>query len=324
VSDARRLLHVANGSATTVLIEAAGIPGARSIWADPLHDGPVPGELSDAALLDVRARYLSGDGTTPPDPANDLRRWRKVIAQHEAYDELVLWYEHDLFDQLNLIQVACWVRERVPPQRTVSLVCIGAFPGKPDFHGLGELEPADLVPLFEGRERVGDTQYILAARAWKAFRAATPIVLDELRSSDTSALPFLAPAMTRFLEEYPWTTDGLSRSERRLLQLAAAGPIELRVAFPKMHEGERAHYISDTSLVELADALAATTPPLLTVARERPYSLAITDAGRAVLAGRLDRVTCGLDRWLGGVHLRTGAEPWRWDATRQAIVTATS
>jgi hypothetical protein len=316
---APRLLHVANGSATTTLLEASGIPGMRSIWADPLHDGPVPGELSDSALLDVRMRYLSGDGTTPPDPGNDLRRWRKAIAQHDAYDELVLWYDHDLFDQLNLIQVASWIRERVPRERAISLVCIGAFPGRPDFRGLGELEPGDMLPLFEQRVPLGNAHYALAARAWTAFRSATPIALDEIRSSDMSALPFLAPALTRFLEEYPWTTDGLSRSERRLLQLTAAGPIELRVAFPRMHQGEHAYYISDTSLVELADELAATNPPLLTVSRERPYSFAITDAGLAVLDGRLDRVACGLDRWFGGVHLRRGAEPWRWDSARGAV-----
>ena len=59
-----RVLHVANGSCTTRLIEAAGIPGAQSIWADPLHEGPVPGGLDDAQLVEVRARYL--DGLTEP------------------------------------------------------------------------------------------------------------------------------------------------------------------------------------------------------------------------------------------------------------------
>ena len=53
-----RLLHVANGTSTTGTIEAAGIPGACSIWADPLYEGPVPAGLGDAELLDVRMRYL--------------------------------------------------------------------------------------------------------------------------------------------------------------------------------------------------------------------------------------------------------------------------
>ena len=53
-------LHGANGTSTTMTIEAARSPGAVSIWADPLHDGPVPGGLTDAQLLEVRARHLSG------------------------------------------------------------------------------------------------------------------------------------------------------------------------------------------------------------------------------------------------------------------------
>ena len=46
--DRARFLHVANGTCTTTIIEAAGIPGARSIWTDPLYEGPVPAGLNDA------------------------------------------------------------------------------------------------------------------------------------------------------------------------------------------------------------------------------------------------------------------------------------
>ena len=50
-STTARFLHVANGSCTTDIIEAARLPGARSIWADPLYEGPVPAGLSDDELL---------------------------------------------------------------------------------------------------------------------------------------------------------------------------------------------------------------------------------------------------------------------------------
>ena len=94
-----------------------------------------------------------------------------------------------------------------------------------------------------------------------------------------------------------------------------------------MHEGEDAYYIADTSLAELADALSHTSPPLLTfvsqgivVGERLQRSITITDSGRAVLAGRQDRIaTCGIDRWLGGVHLRGHAIPWRWDDTSRRI-----
>jgi hypothetical protein len=324
---APRVLHVANGTCTTRLIEAAGIPGRVSIWADPLYEGPVPGGLSDAELVAVRTRHLAGPAAPANvDPMNDLGNWRAAIERHESYDELILWFEHDLFDQLNLVQLLAFIRERLPPAKPVSLVCIATFPGRPQFTGLGELSPAELGSLLETRRRVGDAEYVLAERAWDAFRAPTPEALDALRRGDTSALPYLAPAIARFLEEYPWTTDGLARTERRLMQLATEA-IELAAAFPRMHDGESAYYITDLSLADLAVALSHTSPPLVTVtaghdaARESLQgSVATTDAGRAVLAGRSDRIAiCGIDRWLGGAHLHGGKAVWRWDPERQRI-----
>ena len=322
-----RFLHVANGTATTSLIAAASIPGALSIWADPLYEGPVPSGLSDAELLEVRERYLAGDDPdVDVDPVKDLRRWRAAIGNHESYQELILWFEHDLFDQLNLIQVLTWIREHVPNSKPVSLICIGAYPGRPEFHGLGELTPGELASLLETRQPVGEPQFTVAERAWTAFRDVTPQTLDELRHADTSALPYLAAAIVRFLQEYPWTRDGLSRTERRLLELAEGRDMRLSAAFPRMHDGEKAYYVTDLSLAALVESFSSSSPPLLLLKRSRTSENVLhgtvtnTDTGSAVLAGKRDRVlTCGLDRWLGGVHLQSNGNLWRWDDTRQRI-----
>ena len=295
-------------------IEAAGIPGVCSIWADPLYEGPVPAGLTDDELTDVRTRYLMGD--EPVDPVNDLHRWRAVIDAHDTYDELVLWYEHDLFCQLNLLQVLGHVRASVPRTTPVSLICIGGFPGRPAFKGLGELSAGELAPLFETRVPVDDRQYALAGRAWTAFRSPSPDAIESLVAADTSALPFLARALRRLLEEYPWTTDGLSRSERRLLQLAADGPASFARLFPRMHDGEDAYYITDLSLEALVATLSRLTPPLLST----DGGIAITPAGRDVLGGRRDRASSEVDRWIGGVHLRAGAPMWRWDPNARRMI----
>lgn len=337
MSSKPRLLHVANGTSTTGTIEASGIPGACSIWADPLYEGPVPAGLADAELVDVRMRYLAGPGDLTwrawggsdpsPDPVNDMRAWRTAIAHHDAYDELILWFEHDLFDQLNLIQLLTWLRQTLPAGKPVSLICIGSFPGRPNFKGLGELTTGELAPLFDTRQPVSGREYELAQRAWQAFRAPTPEALDRLRHEDTLPLPFLGAALRRFLQEYPWTSDGLSRTERRLLELASGDGILLSKAFPRMHDGEQAYYMTDASLAGLAEMLARTSPPLLTLdlssAEERQFlrgRVALTDIGRSALSGELDRVaTCGINRWLGGVHLQNGRPVWRWDDPHQHV-----
>jgi hypothetical protein len=325
----RRFLHVANGSATTTLIQAAGIPGELSIWADPLYEGPVPGDLADSELIGVRARFLAGPSEDADAVEQGIRRWREVIDDVESYDELVLWFEHDLFDQLNLIQLLTWMKTRLPASTIVRLIEIGAFPGRPAFMGLGELAPNDLAGLLGSRAPVAEERYELAARAWTAFRAASPGALEELRRTNTVTMPFLGPALKRFLEEYPWTTDGLSRSERRLLEIASAGEIDLWTAFVRMHEGETAYYITDGSFLALLQGFSWCSPPLIAVTaslavdRIPDGSVTLTESGRAVLTGNLDRVaTYGIDRWFGGVHLTANTIAWRWNDAEQRIVKA--
>jgi hypothetical protein len=176
----------------------------------------------------------------------------------------------------------------------------------------------------------GDAQQVLAA--WGPDHGVSELGagLDDVRRGDSSALPYLAPALTRFLQEFPWTGDGLSRTERRLLQLASDGELDLAAAFPRMHEGEDAYYVTDLSLAALADSLSRTSPPLLAptagpddVMMLRGRRVALTDAGRDVLAGRQDRVSlCGIDRWLGGVHVEGRGGVWRWDAAAERAVRA--
>ena len=109
---AGNFLHVANGHDTTGLIELSGVPGRTQIWADPLNEGPVPGNVSDDELLLVRARFLARDPATQVRRRRRSQGWRAPIDDRDGYDELVLWFEHDLFDQLNLIQLLAHIGSR--------------------------------------------------------------------------------------------------------------------------------------------------------------------------------------------------------------------
>jgi len=323
------ILHVANGHSATTLIELSGVPGRTTIWADPLHDGPVPGNVSDDELLRVRAAFLAGTPEQVDEIAADLAQWRAAIDDQDTFDELVLWFEHDLFDQLNLIQLLSHLGMR-KPLKPVAMVQIDSYPGHPHFKGIGELMPADVEALFHTRRPVTPDQLTLAKSAWSAYRSADPRAIEQLLQGDTSALPFLARALSRHLEEFPSDADGLSRSERRLMELALDRPVDIHEAFPRMHDGETAYYITDLSFFDAANALATSSPPLLTINLANPNgsampvgTLELTAHGRDVLLGRADRLQlCGIDRWLGGVYLQGSGPVWRWSRRAGHLIEA--
>jgi hypothetical protein len=259
-------LHVANGHCTTQLIDSAGLPGRTSIWADALHEGPVP-NVADAQLIRIRAEFIAGGRDVSADDVEaDLKKWRAVVDADDRYSELVLWFEHDLFDQLNLVQLLARIGRDRPVRKPASLVSIDRYPGRDNFKGLGELQPADIAALFEKRRRLTPQQYALAASAWDAFRSEDRTRLESLLHDDTTALPFLGAALRRYLDEQAGAPGGLTRSESRLIEQLQCGPVEIHRAFAAMHDGETAYYITDVSFWTMVKRLAERTPALVEVA----------------------------------------------------------
>ena len=94
----------------------------------------------------MRADYLAtlGPVETAEVEAELLVRDERLAGAVDSCEPVVLWFEHDLYDQLQLIQILAGLPD-FPPR--VELICVGTFPGRPDFHGLGELEPDELVGI---------------------------------------------------------------------------------------------------------------------------------------------------------------------------------
>jgi hypothetical protein len=307
------VLHVTNGDSTVEIMRRAHVVGDIVAWADVLHEGPVPA-LDAAGLRGVRARFLS-TMTALGAAAIEARlfgRDQRLGAALEAGERIVLWFEHDLYDQLQLLQILSGLPDR---PAGVELICVGSFPGRPRFAGLGELDPDELASLWPGRTPVVDEHVRTARAAWDVFRAPDPRGLARAAASPDERLPFMAPALRRLLEELPGARDGLSRTERQLLAAVATGARTREQAFLAAAEHEQARFLGDATAFERLDELASGPHPLLT------SELTLTEAGAEVLAGRADRVALnGLDRWIGGLHLRAGDGLWRWDAERGALV----
>jgi hypothetical protein len=286
----------------------------------------VPAGLDDERLREVRARFLAGNvGSSYEQIMRSFHEADATLERVAQFDEVVLWFEHDLYDQLLLIRHLDWFSRRDLQNTRLTLICIGEFPGVEPFHGLGQLSADQLVSLFPRRSPVTAAQFELARRAWTAFRSADPRDLERLIAQDTSALPFLAGALTRHLQEFPATTNGLSRTEREILSVLEPAPLEPMSLFTAEQLREERVYMGDCWFWERIERLGAAPRPLVaTHVGPRGDSLpsgtvAITDAGREVLSGGADWIAiAGIDRWLGGVHLKRDA-PWRWDEGRRKL-----
>ena len=318
-------LHVTNGDITADLLRRAGLAGDALVWADVLHEGPVPGGLDDDGLRRARAGFLAGvDGI---DGDGIRRRFedrdRTLAAGRDG--RYLLWFEADLYCQLQLAQILAVLGALgVAPER-ITLVCIGEYPGIAHFGGLGQLDPGQLPGLLDSAAALTPAAMELAGAAWSALGAGDPGGLGPVAASRSPELRFLGEAFDRLGREYPSTRDGLSLTERRLLAAAAAEPgATAAAAFTRMGEREPRPFLGDLFGFRILARLAGARVPL--VEADPPGGVAagtrlrVTEAGQRVLAADADHVALnGIDRWVGGVHLHGEAARWRWDEGTEAV-----
>ena len=336
--DARTILHVTNGDTAAAVIHRAGLSTFVLPWQDVLHEGPVPAGLAPNALAEVRAQFIAARGWASYESAlADLRARDAALALVVASPgtEVVLWFESDLYDQLQLVQILDRLAGLGREGPALSCVDLRRPPGNAGFVAIGKLDVDQMRAIFTDRQPLTPSMLALGQAAWRAFTAADPTALEALLAIDTSALPDLADALRRHLEQFPATGDGLSRSERQLLEAVAAGYAAPVTAFVEQRRREVAPFLGDLAAWSYLAELASGPSPLLRRRDGRPIApnepdfpdkpLALTDAGYAVLSGRADRVALtGFDRWLGGVHLVGPTPAWRWDAAAGRLVAASA
>lgn len=322
-------LIVTNGDAAGELLRKAIGNTEVLPWRDVLHDGPVPLTDDHDELSEMRADFLADKGWGEHDALREAFRARdRGLAYNAMFERVVLWFEHDLYDQLQLLQVLDWFAGNPRGDDSLLLVQAGDFIGSQSLQTIPDLQALE-------RPVAGD-QLALARVAWNAFRQPTPREWAGLLERDLSALPFLEPAVKRMLEEFPDAGTGLSRTQAAILRLIdAEGVTQPGHLFGAAQREEEAAFMGDWSFWERIDALADPCAPLVEGLARRPFrpdwseeefgaylasELGLTPLGRKVLAGEEDYLRhAPLEHWRGGTHQRNG-HVWRWDRAREHLV----
>lgn len=305
------MLHIRCGTDIVADLRAGGAPGEILVWQDPLCQGPTPALPADEWYA-VRAEYIGTTyGIDPATVRADLEAADAGLARSLAEDEVVLWFEHDMFDQAILARLLAWYADSPSLPRRLSIVTAGSHPAVPRFIGLGNLNASQLMELFARRIPIGAGALALGREIWAAWTAPDPGALAALTRRPMPELPFMPAAIQRHLEELPWTTDGLGLTERLILQAAGDGAAA-RTVFARVQDAESAPWMGDTMCYDAIRALARGSPPLVVI--DPGWNGELDDMARRRITRTGTRPPLrAVDRWVGGVHLAGPVPQWVWD-----------
>lgn len=321
----RRTLHIRCGNDIQHSLRTAGLTGDFLEFSDPYCIGP----LSDSdpqTLLRERATFLAeAFDLAPADALGRQQQGYGTLLRLDQYQRIVLWFEHDSYDQLILAYLLHRLRE-LQPSAELQLIAVDQVPGVERFIGIGQLAPEVLSWLWPQRRPIKPELLRLGSDAWHALTADDPTALLALIQTGTPALPMLGKALHRHLQQLPGQHDGLGLTERLSLQIIQRqGPLPTGKVFAAlMRNDEPLPYLGDLMFWWILQPLLGGTTPLLQIddsVADWPHRvIQLSPQGEAVLQGKADGFTSRANGyWVGGVELQPGQPHWRYDAAQQSL-----
>ena len=324
-------LHITNGDQAAKAITFAGLAADVLPWRDVLHDGPVPAAVKLNELSRVRADFLAlNTWGTADDIRTQFTTRDAIFGLAAEHGRVTLWFESDLYDQLQLAQILSELFNAHSPFEEAELI---------DFDGyLGPMDAAALNRVYESRKNVTIEHFEVAREIWDAFRETRPTRLAKLAQRDYPVLPHMAAAMRRLLQEFPHTNTGLTGTQTRVVEILERGSETAASLFTSIAEAEERIFLGDASFAIYLQDLSKVEYPLILFNDGSPVvaptfadagrdfwhrKIALTEMGEKVITEKADHIAVnGIDRWIGGVHL-SARNCWRWDESSHTLVKTT-
>lgn len=208
-------LHITNGDSTTSLLESLNIPGKIFTWREMLCEGKTITEVGSEDFWKSRFEFLSSTYKVTKQRFIDLTvKEFRSLCQQKTQDEIVLWFEYDLFCQINMLAVLSWIKKH-RKEAKISLICSGRESGSKKLKGLSELKKEQLEQLFLNRQELSQDDIEYADYIWQLYCSESPLKLQNVTPSPT--FQYLEEALEAHLKRFPTIKNGLNEIENTIL-----------------------------------------------------------------------------------------------------------
>lgn len=222
---ADRTLHITNGGNLTEYLKELDFKGDLLTWHEMLCEGNTNSEIDSKQFLNQRKAFLSTYYDIEIDEF-EFYKELEVLNHPDNYDEIVLWFEYDLFCHINLIAVISLLNEK-KIDLPLYLVCSGRVEGESDLKGLSELNQKQLLEHYQNKIKLTDMDIDLAITVWKTYCGKDHNLLKPYITKKSS-FTYLNSCLKAHLKRFPNLKNGLSDLEENVLKIVKDNDIKSR------------------------------------------------------------------------------------------------
>jgi hypothetical protein len=241
--------HILNGDSLAYSFPNAKIEGDIIV----VREGLIDGDLSGDNLHDFwhsRAKYMGLTDAEYHDKA--VSEFEKIINAPEN-SEFNLWFEYDLFCQVNLWFVISIINS-LPVKKKVYAVYTSYLDktSKQFWNGFGPANSDELKVCYASRISLSEADINFGQQLWKAYKNGNLEELTNLSRHQSLAFPYLQEVVKAHVDSFP--KDGTrGRPEKVIEDITKNISTDFHQVFKEFWSRESIYGFGDSQLIHLYD-----------------------------------------------------------------------
>ena len=199
-----KTLHIFNGDSSRLIFEKSGIKGAIVVWREMLCEGPLKKDVGSDEFWRGRYSYFEDEIGMKRLEYYD-KSINEIVKLEDVsnYKDIVLWFEFDLFCQVNLLAVCTYLLDNYVKKANYHLVCTGIVKGKEQLQSLSNFKPAEFNILFENKVLLSKSSLQFAKESWNLYVENNIEKLKSFDFNQNSKFQYLKLAIDQHLKMFP-------------------------------------------------------------------------------------------------------------------------
>ncbi len=225
-----KILHILNGDSAVTPFKESGINGEYVVWREVLSEGPINHAFGSDGFWEERESYMSNAFELGHNEYSSRVKepFEEAINRISSFNEVCLWFEYDLFCQINMIGLIDYIGRIKSPELQLTLVCAGEIEGEVKLYGLGELNADHYQTLFSSRIKLGTRETDYASEVFNTYSDRDAEGLYNYVLMPFNEFKYLNSALEAHMRRFPYSDSGLTEIETKIISLIESGVKEER------------------------------------------------------------------------------------------------
>lgn len=215
------ILHITNGDSTTNYLKNLRFSGEFITWREMLCEGKTTTDVGSESFWKNRFDFLKTAYKVNKHTFIEytLKEYRNLCKKKEQ-NEIVLWFEPDLFCQINMLAVLSWIK-RYRQGYQISLVGAGIESKNQHLTAFTLLTEEQIDTYYKNRVSLSQDDIEYADYIWQLYCSDSPLRLETVyKFNPMSPFQHLATAIEAHLKRFPSIENGLNFVENNILKTA--------------------------------------------------------------------------------------------------------